>query len=54
MIVFKHGDYLAPEVDILYISVEEGFLNSTDLSTGVGLGVGEWLDDEEEYGGSAH
>lgn len=53
MIVFKHGDYLAPEVDILYISVEEGFLNSTVPSTGVDIGVGEWEEDGEDYGGIA-
>lgn len=43
-----HTNYLAPEVEVLYIYVEEGFIASE------GFVVGEWEEEEDDLGGDAY
>lgn len=43
-----HTNYLAPEVEVLYICVEEGFIASE------GFVVGEWEEEEDDFGGDAY
>lgn len=45
-------EYIAPEVTLLYIDVEQGFALSDP--TGVNIGIGSWDADNEDYGGDAY
>lgn len=48
MIFLHPAPYLAPEVEVVSIHVEEGFLASG------GFDVGDWEEGDEDYGGDAN
>lgn len=49
--IMRKTNYISPEVTLLNVEVEQGFVLSDPA--GVNVGIGGWDADSEDYGGDA-